>query len=39
VAEASIRGVVKHRQHSTFEGQQHNVSADALAPVLKEFFT
>ncbi len=36
-ADAMIK-LLTHGQRSTFEGQQHNVSAEVLAPVLVEFF-
>jgi pimeloyl-ACP methyl ester carboxylesterase len=34
----ALANVILHAQHRTLEGQTHEVSAEALAPVLVEFF-
>jgi pimeloyl-ACP methyl ester carboxylesterase len=35
----AVAAAIPNAQRRTLEGQSHDVSADALAPVLKEFFT
>jgi hypothetical protein len=36
---AALANAIPHAQHRTLEGQTHEVAAEALAPVLVEFFT
>ena len=36
---AALVQAIPNAQHRTLEGQTHEVTADALAPVLVEFFT
>jgi hypothetical protein len=35
----ALAGAMPHRKHLTLEGQIHDVSAEAIAPVLVDFFT
>lgn len=39
IAASALANVIPGAQHRTLEGQTHEVAADALAPVLVEFFT
>jgi pimeloyl-ACP methyl ester carboxylesterase len=34
----AIADIIPHAQRRTLEGQTHNVAAEAIAPVLEEFF-
>jgi pimeloyl-ACP methyl ester carboxylesterase len=38
-AATALASAMPHAQHRTLEGQTHEVAADAIAPVLKEFFS
>ena len=35
----ALANAMPNAQHRTLEGQPHEVAADAIAPVLMEFFT
>jgi pimeloyl-ACP methyl ester carboxylesterase len=39
IAATALAGAMPHGQHRTLEGQTHEVAAEAIAPVLVEFFT
>jgi pimeloyl-ACP methyl ester carboxylesterase len=39
ITAAALANAMPHAQHRTLEGQTHEVAAEALAPVLVEFFT
>ncbi|MBC7870197.1 MAG: alpha/beta hydrolase, partial [Chitinophagaceae bacterium] len=39
VSAVALANAIPNAQHRTLEGQTHEVSAEALAPVLFEFFT
>jgi len=38
IAATALANAIPHAQHRTLEGQTHEVAAEALAPVLVEFF-
>jgi pimeloyl-ACP methyl ester carboxylesterase len=39
ITATALANAIPHAQHRTLEGQTHEVAAEALAPVLVEFFT
>jgi len=39
VTATALANAMPNAQHRTLEGQTHEVAAEALAPVLKEFFS
>jgi len=39
IVATALAKAIPHAQHRTLEGQTHEVAAEAIAPVLVEFFT
>jgi pimeloyl-ACP methyl ester carboxylesterase len=39
IAATALANAIPHAEHRTLEGQTHEVAAEALAPVLIEFFS